>query len=86
MEKLIHRKRQKSKQVVAKRLKKAREGKGLTTQELSSLSSVRDLTIKRIEAGIHLGTIESAIKLAMALETTVEELFYVDTTKGRGEQ
>lgn len=58
----------------AKNLKTVRLEKGLTQKALSEKANIPIRTIQDIEAGKNSATISTAIPLARALETTVENL------------
>lgn len=52
-----------------------RKNKNLSQSELAELMNVNQNTISQWEIGIRSPNIESAIKLAEILETTVEKLY-----------
>jgi putative transcriptional regulator len=57
------------------RLREARAHAGLTQTELARLAGVRQPHIARWERGDHLPRVDSAIRVAAALKTTVEALW-----------
>lgn len=57
-----------------KNIKARRLARGLTQKRLAELSGVPYRTIQDLEAGKNSATISSAVPIARALETTVEEL------------
>lgn len=52
--------------------------KGITQEELSRSSKVGRTTISDIENGRYMCTIDSALRISKALDTPVEEIFYLD--------
>ena len=64
--------------MVYSRLKKIRMEKGITQEELSRSSKVGRSTISDIENGRYMCTIDSALRISKALDTPVEEIFYLD--------
>ncbi len=62
---------------LARRLGDLRRAKGLSQSQLSATSGVNLMTIQKLESGVNrlLGAkVETALKLASALDTTVESL------------
>lgn len=59
-------------------LKVFREKKGITQKEVAEKIDVRIATISDIENGKYLPTLENAIKIALALNVTVDELIQFD--------
>lgn len=57
------------------RLKDARQAAGLTQAELAAEVSVSRKTINTVENGVFVPSTILALKLARALNTTVEDLF-----------
>ena len=57
------------------RLRAARRTRGLTQQELAALIGVPQSTIGRLETNRHEPSLRIALRLARALDTTVEHLF-----------
>jgi len=62
---------------LASRLKAARTAEGLTQAELALRVSVSRKTINTIENGVFIPSTLLALVLAKALNTTVEELFFL---------
>jgi transcriptional regulator with XRE-family HTH domain len=52
----------------------AREAKGLTRFDLGVASNMRENTVYRIETGQNLPSLDGAVRLAQALDTTLDEL------------
>lgn len=62
------------------KLKEFREKKGLTQNELAEKSNVSRVTISQLEQGIEKNTTtKTLLKLAVALETTVDNIFFADS-------
>ncbi|HPE47853.1 MAG TPA: helix-turn-helix domain-containing protein [Hyphomonas sp.] len=61
------------------RLKEVRTGAGLTQAELADRVSVSRKTINTVENGVFIPSTLLALKLAAALGTDVEDLFFLDT-------
>lgn len=59
------------------RLKEARAAKGLTQAELALAARVSRKTVNTIENEVFVPSTLLALTLAQALETTVEELFFL---------
>ena len=59
------------------RLKDARTAAGLTQAELAALIGVSRKTVNTIENGVFIPSTVLALRLARALETTVEALFFL---------
>lgn len=57
------------------RIKERREYFGLSQRELARRVGVGKTTISEIEGGDRLPNVETAIRIARALETTVEQLW-----------
>ena len=57
------------------RIKERREYFGLSQRELARRVGVGKITISEIEGGDRLPNVETAIRIARALETTVEQLW-----------
>lgn len=61
------------------KLKEFREKKGLTQNELAEKSNVSRVTISQLEQGIEKNTTtKTLLKLAAALETTVDNIFFAN--------
>lgn len=61
------------------KLREAREAKGLTQEELARKSGVTRQTIIAIETSKGYNTtFNTLVKLAAALETTVDQIFFAD--------
>ncbi len=59
------------------RIKQVREAKGITQEKLAELSGVSRGTIVALESGeAKITTTKTLVKLADALNTTVEEIFF----------
>ncbi len=58
----------------AKRLKEARNTRGYTQNKLSELSDVHEKSIARYEAGTTAPTADNVVKLAQALEVSIDYL------------
>jgi len=56
-------------------LKKARQNKGFTQLELAKLSNISERQYRRIELEEQTPSVDTALLIAQALNTTVEELF-----------
>lgn len=56
-------------------IKELRTEKGLLQQELADICGVSRQTVNAIENNKYDPTLELAFKLALALETTIDELF-----------
>lgn len=65
-------------ETLANRLKEARTEAGLTQAELADLVGVSRKTINTVENGVFTPSALLALKLAAALETRVEKLFWVE--------
>lgn len=62
------------------KIKEVREKRGITQDELAQLSGVSRGTICALEKGTtRTTTTKTLLKLAAALETTVDQLFYQDS-------
>lgn len=60
------------------RLYEIRNQKGLTVRELEKLSGVGKSTINRIESNISNPTVKVICQLALALECSPRDLFYIE--------
>jgi putative transcriptional regulator len=60
------------------RLKDARAAPGLTQAQLAELVGVTRKTVNTIENGVFTPSATLAIKLAQALELSVEQLFWIE--------
>ncbi len=56
-------------------LKKARQNKGFTQSKIAKLSNISERQYRRIELGEQTPNVDTALLIAQALNTTVEELF-----------
>ena len=63
---------------LANRIKSERERTGLTQAALAELVGVSRKTINTVENGVFTPSALLAIKLASALELSVEQLFWID--------
>ena len=59
------------------RLKEERARRGLSQANLAALVRVSRKTINTVENGVFVPSTILALRLAVALETTVEQLFYL---------
>ncbi len=59
------------------RLKEERARRGLSQANLAALVRVSRKTINTVENGVFVPSTILALRLALALETTVEQLFYL---------
>jgi putative transcriptional regulator len=62
-------------------VKQTRKMMGLTQKELAELASVGRVTISNIETERYIPGVDTALKIARALERTVEELFILEQDK-----
>jgi putative transcriptional regulator len=60
-------------------LRERRSAAGLTQAELAELAGVSRKTINTVENGVFTPSTFLALKLAFALKTTVEDLFFLDS-------
>ena len=60
------------------KLKEAREKRGFTQTELAESAGITVRSYQYYEAGEQKPSVDIAIKIARKLETTVEELFFID--------
>ncbi len=65
--------------VLGNRLRERRSAAGLTQAELAELAGVSRKTINTVENGVFTPSTFLALKLAFALKTTVEDLFFLDS-------
>lgn len=64
---------------IGEKIQKIRNKKGLTQEELARIASVPYTTLAKIESGqVKNPTINTLIKVANALETTLDELIKLD--------
>jgi putative transcriptional regulator len=64
------------------RIKEARESKGMTQQELAEKANISRTTVAMLEANLSTNTTTKTLaKIASALETTVENLFFADVVQ-----
>lgn len=64
---------------VGNRLREARTARPLTQEALAEAVGVTRQTIIALEKGQYVPSVLLALQLAAVLETTVEDLFYVET-------
>ena len=64
---------------LANRLKELRTARALTQAELASLVGVTRKTVNTIENGVYSPSALLAVKLAAALEVSVEEAFWIES-------
>ena len=62
---------------LASRLKEVRTAAGLTQVELAALAGVSRKTVTTVENGVFVPSTILALSLARALNTTVEDLFWL---------
>ena len=60
---------------VTMRLEEVRLSRGFTVEELSRKAGVRRTTVRSIERGSYMPTVELAGKLCRALNATLDEVF-----------
>ena len=65
------------------RLKEERAGRGLSQAELAELVQVSRKTINTVENGVFIPSTVLALRLARALDTTVERLFFLRDERRR---
>ena len=63
---------------LANKLKERRTERGMTQAELAAAVGVTRKTVNTVENGVFTPSALLAIKLASALEVTVEELFWIE--------
>lgn len=64
---------------MAYKVKELRKKRGMTQEELEQKSGVSRVTISGLENGTERNTTtETLLKLASALDTTIDQIFYVD--------
>lgn len=64
------------------RIKEARENMRMTQQELAEKANVSRTTVAMLEANLSTNTTTKTLsKIAVALETTVENLFFADAVQ-----
>ena len=56
----------------------AREGRGLTQEDLSRLTGLHPTAISQFERGRRVPTLQNLIKLSIALRSTIDELLGVE--------
>jgi putative transcriptional regulator len=61
-------------------VRERRKAAGLTQEELSRICGVSRQTIIAVERRLHEPTLSLALRLATALDTTVDELFALEIT------
>lgn len=61
------------------KLKTLRKERGLTQAALAELTEVSRKTINTVENGVFVPSTILALTIAKALETSVEEIFYLDS-------
>lgn len=59
---------------LAENIKERRTAKGMTTEELAGIVGVTRMAISNYETGQRMPDLYSALRIAKALDTTVEEL------------
>ncbi len=62
---------------IGTRLREARTAAGLTQAQLAEMIGVSRKTINTVENGVFVPSTTLALKLARALKTTVEDLFFL---------
>ena len=68
--------------VLLNRLKQHRENAGLTQARLAELVDVSRKSVNTVENGVFVPSTLLALRLAAALGTTVDELFYLSDDSG----
>ncbi len=63
------------------KIKNLREGQGLSQSELAKKAGTCQRMISEVESGKRIPRLEKLEKIALALNTTVPELFYTETEK-----
>ena len=58
------------------KLRECREKRGLTQEELAEKSQVSRVTISQLEQGRENTTAKTLLKLAQALDTTIDDIFF----------
>ena len=56
-------------------VREARKRKGLTQHDLSLMAGIGQVTVSNVETGRYTPRVDIAIRVARALETSVESLF-----------
>lgn len=65
---------------MAYKVKELRKKRGMTQEELEQKSGVSRVTISSLENGTERNTTtETLLKLATALDTTIDQIFYVES-------
>ncbi len=59
-------------------IRAARMRRGLTQRQLALAAGIGKSTLSMIEAGQRVPRVDTALLIARALETTVEDLFWLD--------
>jgi len=62
---------------VANRVRELRTGLGLTQAELADMVGIARVSILSIEKGHFIPTIETALRISLALDAAVEEIFFL---------
>ena len=65
------------------RLKEERASRGLSQADLAELVHVSRKTINTVENGVFIPSTVLALRLAQALDTTVERLFFLEDKRRR---
>ena len=73
------------KEELGKKIKRMRQNRGLTQEQLSEMIDVSQRTLSGIEIGENFVTAETLDKLVLALNTTTEELFANNHLKSEDE-
>lgn len=63
--------------MVKNRVKEYRVALGWSQEQLARKSGVSRTTISETESGSHIPTLETALRLAEAMDTTVNKLFHL---------
>lgn len=66
------------KKAIGERILNARKSKGLTQARLSALTKIPDSSISEFEKGRKMPGIDSFAKLAVALDATIDQLYFGD--------
>jgi len=63
---------------IGKRIKAIRKSKGITQAQLAEMTNMSNIFISRIETGAKNVSLTSLIKIAVALNVTIDELVLLD--------
>ena len=68
---------------VSRRVRKLRSERGWTQEQLAQMSQIAQPTISRIEKGKRTGNVATLMRIAKALECTVDDLLHRRPRDGR---